>query len=285
MDVMELVRKKKKSLQAQSGRREKTLKPQGGKNRYRILPGWRGGDDPTFFQDFGQHFVKGVDGTLKAVYICAEKTFGKPCAVCEALAEGVNHAENDEQLKALGESKSKGRILMNVLHIDGDDPKTPQILDLTPTTAEKVFELMDEYGDITDLNEGIDIIINRSGKGLNTEYSVMPAAKSKAVDDSVMGNLHNLDEYVQQEYEEGATKAIGAARGISGLLPSSADTPSTSADDAGLDDVLEGELGAEADDADDAYAVADKPAEAVSEDDMSDDELDALLDDLDEAAS
>ena len=196
-DIMEMVRSKRKAIQQSSGRREKTVKPTPGKNRFRILPGWRGGDDPTFFHDFGQHFIKGVDGQLKAVYVCTEKTYGKPCAVCEAIAEGMGAAGDDNVLNALSESKSKGRILMNALHLDGDDPKTPVILDLTPTTAEKVFDLMDEYGDITDPKTGIDIIINRTGTGLNTEYSVMPAAKSiKGVPAAILEKLHNLDEYV-----------------------------------------------------------------------------------------
>ena len=270
---MDLVRKKKQALQQQSGRREKTVKPQPGKNRFRILPGWRGEDDPQFFHDFGQHFVKGLDGTLKSVYICTEKTFGKSCPVCAAIGEGVMHADNDEIIKALDESKSKGRILLNALHLNGDDPKTPVILDLTPTTAEKVFDLMDEYGTITELKDGKPIVINRTGKGLNTKYDILPAAESDEVPASVMEKLHNLDEYVKQEYDEGETKTVGAISTVSGFLPaSSADKPSTVAVDE-MDDVLEAEIVEE-------VAPTAEVAEVAVDEELSDDELDDLLDDL-----
>lgn len=282
-DIMEMIRKKKQAIQQSSGRREKTTKPQPGKSRFRILPGWRGGDDPTFFQDFGQHFVKGVDGTLKAVYICTEKTFGKPCPVCAAIGAGINAADDDDVIKAMEESRAKGRILMNALHLNGDDPATPIILDLTPTTAEKVFDLMDEYGDITDLETGRGIVINRTGKGLNTKYDILPAAESDPVPASMLEKLHNLDKYVEQEYDEGKNKVLGAVSTVTGILPapvaSSADAPSTSADE-GLDDVLEGECETVEAPAETVAEVKEAPVVAKADDDLSDDELDSLLDEL-----
>jgi hypothetical protein len=57
---------------------------------------------------------------------------------------------------------------------------------------------------------------SRTGKGLNTEYSVMPSAKSNPVDASVMAKLHNLNEYVKQEYDQGKLKALAALSTVSG---------------------------------------------------------------------
>lgn len=236
-DIMDIVNSKRANIKAQSGRREKTHKPQPGKNRYRILPSWRDAslNDPTFFHDFGQHFIKDQAGAIKAVYLCTEKTFGKPCPVCEAVAEGIMSGADDITVKALENAKSKGRILFNALHAEGEDPKSPVILDLTPTTAEKVLDLMGEYGDITALTGGTEIVITRTGTGLNTEYSVMPAAKSPDVDPAVMAKLHNLDDYVKQEYDEGLTKAIGAVSTVSGVLPA----PDSVADSLAAANLLE----------------------------------------------
>lgn len=220
MDIMDLVRKKRQAIQASSGRREKTHKPQPGKSRFRILPGWKEGD-VTFFRDFGSHFIKDTNDDLKAVYICTEKTNQQACPICEGIAAGISASSDDAVIAALKESQSSNRILFNALHLDGDDPNSPVILDLTPTTAEKIFDLMGDYGNVTDLDEGTDILINRTGKGLNTEYSIIPAPKSNTVDKAVLANLHDLDAYVQQEYDEGKNKAIAAVSTVSGLLPHS----------------------------------------------------------------
>lgn len=226
--IMDLVKKKKAALQASSGRREKAVKPQPGKNKFRILPNGQD-EELQFWQDFGQHFIKDTNDGLKAVYMCTEKTDGKPCPICEGIAQGINEAGDDDVIGALKDSKASGRVLLNALHLDGDDANTPVILDLSPTTFEKVLELMEEYGNVTSLDEGIDIVINRSGKGLNTEYSVLPAAKSKPVDKAVLKNLHNLQEYVKQEWDEGRNKAISAVSNVSGLMLTMSDTPTTAA--------------------------------------------------------
>jgi hypothetical protein len=291
-NIMDLVKNKKQALQAQSGRREKTFKCQPGKSRVRILPGWRGEGDEMFFADFGQHFIKDMKGDLKSVYVCTDKAYGKACPICDAIEHGIKESTDDDVIEALKEGKSKGRVLFNVLHLDGDDPLTPVILDLTPTTAEKVFDLMEEYGNITDLDEGVDLVINRTGKGLNTEYSVLPSPKSKAVDKAVLKNLHNLDDYVKQEYDEGRNKALSAVGSVSGFLPafapSSADSPTAALTDdsepfkptapaKAKKDPLEGVA------VEDLFPapIDEAEAEGEAEDDaMSSDELDAMLADL-----
>lgn len=236
--IMDIVRAKKQAIQAESGRRDKTHKPQNGKNRYRILPGWRKEDDPTFYHDFGQHFIKNTEGELQTVYVCSEKTFNNDCPICREIQRAISSAKDDSVLKALTEAKSKGRVLMNALHRDGDNPDAPVILDLTPGTFAQVLNIMEEWGDITSLDEGIDIVIERSGKGINTEYNVQPAAKSKPVPASVLDKLYNLDEYVQQEFDAGKNKALAALSAVAGntgsvagLLTSTATTTEVADDE------------------------------------------------------
>lgn len=277
MDIMALVKAKKQAIQAASGRRENTVKVQPGKHKFRILPGWDK-DDPTFFQDFSQHFIKNTRDEIQAVYLCVEKTYGKTCPVCDAIAQGISECGDDETINALKEGQSRGRVLVNALELSGGDPSTPIVLDLSPTTFQKVLELMDEYGNITDLNEGTDLVISRTGAGINTEYSVLPAAKSKPIDDSVMKNINNLSDYVKQEYDEGRNKAIAAVSTVSGvaLIPlagAGADVPL-------LTETIED---------DEEFATAVEPVEATAlegdaavdavatDDEMSDDELEDML--------
>ena len=217
--LMEMIKAKKRAIVAQSGRHEKTHKPQNGKGRYRILPGWDK-ENPAFYRDFGQHFIKNEKDEVVAVYVCSDKTNGKPCSLCDAVFGAIRDTSDDDTLKVLGEAKSKGRILLNALHLDGEDPLAPVILDLTPTTFEQILNIMEEYGEeMLDLEKGVDLVIERTGKGLNTEYKILPAAKSNPVDKAVLARLNNLDEYVAQEYEAGEAKALAALGGVSGKTP------------------------------------------------------------------
>lgn len=223
MNLMEALKQKKQQIQAASGQREKTVKPSPGKTRWRILPTWRTDGNPEFWHDFGQHFIKGLTPSetgsyLKSVYVCTMKTYGKPCPICSAIEEGIRQSTNDDVVKALNDSKAGNSILMNALARDGEDPNTPVILEVRPSVFKQIIEIIETYEqDITDLDDGIDIVISREGKGLNTKYSVMPAPKSAAVDKSVMSKLHNLDDYVAQEHEEAKQRALGAVTDTAGV--------------------------------------------------------------------
>ena len=212
---------KKKDIKAKSGLRADVMKVPNGKNKFRILPAHPDlGPDADFWADFGQHFIKDTEGKTKFVYVCAEKTFGRPCGVCHTLEVAGRSASTDDEIKAIEESRCKrAEIIVNVLHLNSSDKaNVPQLLQLTPTTFAKILDLVDEYGDIVSLTEGTDLIITREGSGLNTEYSVQPARESKKVDPSVMSGVINLQEFVQQESEEGARKAVQNINAIVGII-------------------------------------------------------------------
>ena len=221
MNLMDLIKQKKASLN--SGKRQKTVKPGDGRSRWRILPSWRDPKHPQagqFWHDFGQHFIKDGTGQLKAVYVCTDKTFGKPCPVCSAIELGMRASSDDDMVELLKNSRANGRILLNALQVDGESPNDPQILEVAPSVFNEILNIITEWGDeVLDLDAGKDIIIERVGKGLSTKYSVQIAAKSKPVDASVMSRVANLDEYVQQESEEQARRAIANVSAIAGALP------------------------------------------------------------------
>jgi hypothetical protein len=280
--LQELMAKKKAQIAEQSGRRENPTKPPQGTTRFRILPSWRGLSDPTFYHDFAEHFVKDSKEKVIAVYICTEKTFGKPCPVCDAISEGIFNAKTDDEKNLLKKSYAGGRILVNALQIE-KDANTPIVLELSPTTFDKLIDIYQqnidsengEFNIVTDINEGVDIMITRAGAGLKTEYSVQPALKgSKPVGKDVLKRLINLDEYVAREFEANMLKATNAVKKLmtgAKALPSSKDKEFDDSDDvpfhdspkAGSDDVLEGDF------------------KDVSDADVSDDELNAMLDELD----
>jgi hypothetical protein len=214
---MELLKAKKQNMAL--SRKAPTVKFPMNTSRWRILPGWDK-EDPVFYQDFGQHFIKDSTGELKAIYVCVDKTFGKPCQICSALSAAIKNTSDDATLEILNSAKSAGRVLVNAIRMDGEVTNEPVILEMPPSVFESVLNLMLEWeADVMlDLKKGMDIIVERTGSGKMTKYSVTIASKSKSVDPSVMTKVANLKEYVTQESEEKAQRALASVNAIAGVF-------------------------------------------------------------------
>jgi hypothetical protein len=236
---------KKHQQKAQAGNRQKTIKPQNGRNRYRILPGWNLtadelkawiksapgtpliAEDPTFFVDFGQHWIKDSSNKIVAVTVCQEKTFGKPCDVCAAISHGIINSVDDLTKTRLEDAQSSARVLLNVLELDGPNPHEPQILEIAPSVFNGrrgtggIIGLFSEYPDLLHPTRGTDIIVTKAGSGREgTTYDVMPAGSSKPITDlSILKRVANLNTYVQDENDEANRKALMQVSAIAGVLP------------------------------------------------------------------
>lgn len=303
MSIRDLIAKKKQKIESEKQSFLRPIKPAPGKNIYRILPSWRkpteeeiaDGMPAPFFQDFAQHFIKQDPDQKKpdSIYICTDKTFGAPCEICEMIDQAYVNTDDENFREVLKASKSKATYLLNVLHINGDKPNEPQIMGVGSGLFLDICEIIDEHGDITDLEDGVDLVINRTGTNIDTSYSVVPRAKNKCtpVNPSVMQNVVNLESYVQQENASRQKVALKAMGKIAGLIPSSGGAlaaPSTrDDDDAVIDDAEFEEVASSYDpelDEDVDFQLesnTSKPAEVVSEkpvvDDLDLDELDDLL--------
>jgi hypothetical protein len=145
-----------------------------GKNIRRILP--PKGDSTVFYSEGFMHFGLGEDG--KTAVACLD-TFGKKCPICEYLDSIKDSKSKDEKEFAQRARKTK-RIYINVLNRDSDDEdEKPVVLPIGKMILKQVIDVIcdPDYGDITDFEAGRDITITRSGKGLNTEYSVIVKPK------------------------------------------------------------------------------------------------------------
>lgn len=196
----------------------KTIKPEMGRNRYRILPSWAG-EGEAFWKDYGQHFIKDGANKVQAVFVCNDKTFGTPCEVCTALAQGIQHAEDDLTIKRLTDAKANARVLLNVLWLDngGKCPSDiPQILEVAPSVFNGakgvggIISLFSEWPNLVNLQDGVDVIIEKSGTGMETRYGVQVAGSSKPVPANVLEKLHNLDNFVATETAETQRKTLSS---------------------------------------------------------------------------
>lgn len=275
--LQDLIAGKQKDIAAKKARAS-TLKPADGKHSYRILPSWRGGEEKQFWHDYSMHFIKTVESGAKpaAVYLCVDKTYGKPCEVCESIKKAMAVSADDAMTKRLKDAQSAQRYLMNVLHLTGTEPAKVQVLELGTTAFEAVCALIGEWGDITDITDkGRDIVITRTGVGMDTKYTVQPAAANKPVPAAAVTQLINLDEFVAQENPAGEVKALTAVGSIIGIMAPAGGTaaPKGNAALAALSADIED---AEYTTVGTTPGAAGANAAAV-EDDLSD--LDGLLDD------
>lgn len=271
-----------------------------GKTRIRIL---QDPAKPKFWAELGVHWVK-TEANAKPVAVvgCHDITYEDECPVCAAIEKSIHGAADDDTLKLFKEMKARKRILVNALVRSGADASPdPVIVDLTPTTFTSILSIADEYGEdignIFDAAGGIDLTIERKGKGFDTEYNVIPAPKSDPVDPKVIARMHDLDEFIKSEHFRGEeSKAIRAVNQLAGVSSMSlvggaatAGLLTTSGTVEDLDLTAIDPLGAASAPAEVAKAAAvapaaeekaSAPAEAAASGDMDTSELDALLSDL-----
>lgn len=146
-----------------------------GANIRRIL--WPKGDSESFFMDAYYHYRMGQNADKT---VLCPKTFdhNAECPIC-AIAERLRKIGTDEAKQMARNYSPKRRVFMNVIDRDSDPEGTnPKVLGVGPMILKQVLDtMMDvDYGDITDYATGRDITIKRKGKGLDTEYSVLPRA-------------------------------------------------------------------------------------------------------------
>lgn len=275
--MKDIIAAKKKQQASKKAGSQRTFKPVAGKHVYRILPSWRGAEEDVW-HDFAQHWIRSEkNGKPEAVFVCADKTFEKPCEVCMAISRGISGSSDDDTVETLTSAKASQKFLFNVLHLSDKAKKDEvQLMEVGSTVFDQVLDIMDTYLeegiDITSTDKGIDLIITREGSGFDTSYRVQASPKgSRKIDASITERLINIDEFVAQESAATELKALTVVAKTAGIMPpeSTAALPSKAA--AALDDL------------DDAIDVTPEPvaaaeAEPVVEDALSGDDLDDLDD-------
>jgi hypothetical protein len=215
-DLRNLVTNKRAEMDAKSGKNN-AVKPPPGKSRWRVLPGWRAAEPLVFFHDFAQHWIKDTEGNVKGVYVCERDTYGRECEICDMIGQAIRAVPDKTSpvADALKEMRAKGGILVNACRIDGGDGNAskPVLLNLAKSAFTDFLSLIGQRADddinMLDLQKGRDIIIERRGSGLTTEYGVNDAAKETKISESVMENLINIDQWIEAERNKGLTKGLG----------------------------------------------------------------------------
>jgi len=286
MSALDRLKKFKQTQESKKATFKKTAKIPDGRSVLRILPGGEK-DRGLFFQPFANHFIKDNKGQLKAVYVCSEETFDKPCEICEMINDGKREirsrlgkdaAEHDPTFKMLDEARAKGRVLVNAINVTAGETE-PQIYEFPKSLFEKdlmdVLEEMALEGDDFEENMGIDVVVKRSGSGRDTRYTLSLAKKQSETSPAMLEKMEDLYGYAQQESEAKKAKAITAlASSTHGKLPAPAEkaTESIASDlaSASVDDAIDVEYEVKAAAGSDVSPSPTTTSASSDEDDLND---------------
>lgn len=220
----------------------KTIKPKEGRNIYRFLAPtaneapWVG---PTgqFWADLGVHWIK-ADKNSKPIAVVGSRDicYQEPCPVGTAVEQAMASAHDEQTKEIYNEWKPSKTVLFNIVdRTTNPANEEVDIVELRPTAAQQVFDLMEQYAeagqDLTDLANGIDLVVTRTGKGLNTEYSVniKPGASAPLKADT-LSKCHDLHAHIAREFFKGEeNKALNAIAQISGITVPRIEGPGSTA--------------------------------------------------------
>lgn len=142
------------------------FRPKEGENQIRILPPtWDDADHYGF--DVWLHRYIGGDNSS---YLCLDKMQNKPCPICRESSRAKKAGEDDEA-KELAPKKA---VVAWVIDRD-DDSMTPQLWAMSWSQDRDISDLCRLKKDgkvlmLDDPDEGFDVTIKRTGKGLKTRY-------------------------------------------------------------------------------------------------------------------
>lgn len=169
------LKKKKKELKERGSKNQKLIFQKEGTLRVRIM---NTGEENDFVAEITQFYL-GPD--IKGVI--SPDSLGEPCAIMEKYLELKESDDPDDKEAAKAFSPRKRYLAPVIVYadlkgkkVDGDN--SGKMVLLTNAQYEKVIDLFldnDEWGDMTDPENGYDIKLIRSGTGqYDTEYDVQP---------------------------------------------------------------------------------------------------------------
>jgi hypothetical protein len=200
-----------------------------GRNVIRILPPREGAD--MFFEEVWVHYGVGKNAQNKnGTMVVCPKTHDEnaPCPVCELADElkKLSKKRDDSYDKQSRSIRRKKRVYYNAISRDedlsvyekneegkwintetGEEESPVKVLGTGIGILKDIISLIvdPEYGDITDPEEGLDLIITKTGSGqFNTKYDVKTVRKESPIGfDAWEECLHDLSQLAKaKSYDE-----------------------------------------------------------------------------------
>lgn len=220
MALKDIIAAKRQAMTDKDAGRVRAQKFPNGKTVIRLLPGH--GDPDEFFQEIGIHWIKNKAGETVCAVGDRQICFQEPCPVREAINELVHFGQangDDALVKRAKDMMAKSRYFVNgvIMASAGADVKKNEavLLEFSESTFNKLLSIMQDYMDADheplDLEKGVAFVIERSGSGLDTEYSVSAAPKNfGTISTAVLEKRIDLAAYKRAQFDERAKTAIAA---------------------------------------------------------------------------
>jgi len=135
-------------------------------------------DEGNFYHESGYHYV--MQGKDKVAVVCNQLNSNEDCYLCDvtkSLYKTKDKADK-ELAKNIG---ARPRVFFNIL--DREDGNKLKVLSAGNMIFKELLKYFadEDWGDLTDTVSGHDVVINKNGEGLDTEYTVMPKPKATKV--------------------------------------------------------------------------------------------------------
>jgi hypothetical protein len=203
-----------------SGMSDGPMKLKDGRNTLRFVVDPASTDQ--FWADLGVHWIK-ADENAKPICVIGdcETVYQQPSLVNAAIDSAISSAIDEDSKKVYESWRARKSVLVPVIVRPATDEIT--ILELTPTTFGKVLDLIGLYSeagqDLLDPVAGLDIVISRSGKALNTDYAVMVSPTPPSpLPAGIFTKLPDMAAFVEKKYFRGEEqKALNAIAQIAGI--------------------------------------------------------------------
>jgi hypothetical protein len=112
--------------------------------------------------------------------LCPKKNYGENCPMCDLVSK--LYKEGDEESRKMAKDMSAKQRFFSPIVVRGEEEKGVQLWGYSKTIYEELLKLMlnPEYGDITDQDEGLDLVVSSSKKAgkMFAETSLTPKRKS-----------------------------------------------------------------------------------------------------------
>lgn len=171
----------------------------------RILPWLDTKDEERLYREAPVHF-----GFTKAPVNCPQSASGY-CPICDAVRIAKASGDPDEE-KWAQSVEARRRFLFNVVNMDvAEEARKVQVLSAPFSLKQEILSLYTdpEYEQAIFL-EGRDLILTRTGTGLNTEYKAKIKMSSTPFDDTLLDQVFDLDSYVKVEDVEMLRNYLGS---------------------------------------------------------------------------
>jgi hypothetical protein len=169
----------------------KWFKASQGDNQLRLLPPWADHLDWPFFETKNHRLGD------KTIFICPKAHDGETfCYTCDVVIPALYKGNDKDQARAYN-IRGTNRIFCNVLERDNEEVGCQMWGISTQTYDQLVSYFSDpDYGDITDIEAGHDIVLTRKGTTKDdTSYTQRAKPNKTPVNnDDVLANLFDLDE-------------------------------------------------------------------------------------------